>query len=206
MSAPFVTELGFGRKTGARDGSVPTEGTPWIRVADGRVVSIGRASQGDEQFMQRFVRSLSAHSRHQRFFHPLRELTPSMLERMVQPDERLGAVLLAFAGPAHAEVVGLAQYDIVEPGQAEVAVVVGESWRRVGLATRLLCRLEVLATAAGIVEARAEILRENPAALALLQQIGYVVDTSARDLYTLHVVKRMMVRSRYSFRQALQRC
>lgn len=205
MSARFVTEIGFGLEAGAWGGSVAIDGARRVRVADGRVISIRRASQGDEQFMQRFVGSLSAHSRYQRFFHPLRELTPSMLERMVQPDDTHGAVLLALAGPVHAEVVGLAQYDVVEPGQAEVAVIVGESWRRVGLGTRLLRELEVLAAGAGIVEAHADILRENPAALALLQQMGYVVDTSARDLYTLHVVKRMMFPSRYSSRQALQR-
>lgn len=164
-----------------------------MRVADGRAVLIRRAEHGDEPFIQRFMHSLSPHSRYQRFFHPLRELTEGMLEDIVQPDDRHSTALLAFAGPAHAEVVGLAQYDVVEAGQAEVAVLVAEGWRRVGLAKRLLCDLEIIAAAAGIAEARADILRDNPAALTLAQQVGCVVDTSTRELYTLHVTKRMGV-------------
>jgi len=197
-------EIDFGLESGANDVSVTVDWAHRTRVADGRGVVMRRALQGDEQFIQRFVRSLSAHSRYQRFFHPLRELTPSMLDRLVQPDDNQGAALLAFAGAAHTEVVGFAQYDVVEPAQAEVAVVVGDSWRRVGLATRLLRHLEILAAAAGIVEARADILRENPAALALAQQMGCVVDTSSRELYTLHFVKRVTLPSRHSFPQSLE--
>ena len=198
-------EIDFGLESGANDVSVTVDWAHRTRVADGRGVVMRRALQGDEQFIQRFVRSLSAHSRYQRFFHPLRELTPSMLDRLVQPDDNQGAALLAFAGPADVEVVGLAQYEAVEPGQAEVAVMVGESWRRVGLAARLLRHLEIVAATAGIVEARADILRENAGALALAKQVGCVVDTSSRELYTHHVVKPMRLPSSHAFQQALER-
>jgi GNAT superfamily N-acetyltransferase len=177
-----------------------------MRLADGRAVLIRRAEHGDEQFMQRFMQSLSAHSRYQRFLHPLRELTQSMLDGLVQPDDRYGTALLAFAGTAHAEVVGLAQYDVVEPGHAEVAVMVSEGWRRVGLARRLLSDLEIIAAAAGIGEARGDILRDNPAALTLAQQVGCAVDTSTRELYTLHVTKRIgLPLTRFSERQIQRR-
>jgi GNAT superfamily N-acetyltransferase len=180
----------------------------WVhrtQVADGRAVLIRRASQGDEQFIQRFMQSLSALSRYQRFFYPLRDLTQSMMKSMVQPDETRGTALLAFGGGRHVEMVGMAQYDVVEPGQAEVAVIVDEGWRRVGLATQLLSDLEIIAAGANIVEARADILRENPAALTLAQQVGCLVDTSPREPYTLHVIKRVTLPLKHPFQQSLRR-
>jgi len=166
-----------------------------IQVADGRAVLIRRALHGDEPSIQGFVQGLSAQSRYERFLHPLREVTQSMLQDMVQPDEVHGTTLLALAGVADLEVVGLAQFDVVEPGHAEVAVIVDEGWRRVGLATRLLRALETASVAVGIAEAHADILRENPAALMLARQMGCVVEATSGDLYTLHVTKRMTLPS-----------
>jgi len=166
----------------------------WVhrtRVADGRAVLIRRALHADEACIQRFMQSLSTQSRYQRFFHPLRELTPAMVATILQPDESRGCALLAFASPAHGEVVGLAQYEVVEPRQAEVAVIVGENWRRVGLATRLLSDIGMIAAAAGIADAYADILRDNAAALMLARQLGCVVDTSSRAPYTLRVTRQM---------------
>src|SRR5689334_31723 len=114
-----------------------------LHLADGRGVLIRRAAHDDGPQIQRFMQSLSTQSRYERFLHPLRELTHEMLNDIVQSDEAHGSALLAFPEPAHGEVVGMAQFDVIERGHAEVAVVVGEGWRRVGLATQLLTDLEV---------------------------------------------------------------
>jgi hypothetical protein len=47
-------------------------------------------------------------------------------------------------------------------------VVVGESWRRAGLATRMLLGLAEFAAANGLEQVQAEILQENAAALRLV--------------------------------------
>jgi acetyltransferase len=164
-----------------------------MHLADGRGVLIRRAVRSDGPQIQRFMQSLSAQSRYERFFHPLRELTHEMLNDIVQSDEAHGGALLAFADAAHTDVVGMAQFEVVEPGHAEVAVVVSESWRRVGLATQLLTDLEVLAASAGIGEAHADIRRGNAAALTLARGVGCVVDTSVRAPYTIHVTKPAVV-------------
>jgi GNAT superfamily N-acetyltransferase len=169
-----------------------------MHLADGRAVLIRRAEAGDAQRIQRFTQNLSTQSRYERFFHPLHELTREMLAGIVQRDATHGAALLAFAEPAHADVVGMAQFDVVESGHAEVAVVVGESWRRIGLATQLLSDLEILAAAAGIGEAHADILRGNEAALTLARGVGCVVDTSVREPYTIHVTKPATAAARAS--------
>ena len=78
--------------------------------------------------------------------------------------------LVALAGydAVGAAVVALAQY-AVDSGSAavEVGVVVGEGWRRVGLATVMLSDLAEAAAANGVQWVHAEILRDNTAALRL---------------------------------------
>jgi GNAT superfamily N-acetyltransferase len=159
------------------------------RVADGRAVLIRRATAGDEPAIQRFVESLSTHSRYQRYFIPLRELTQAMLARLVQPDEASGTALLAFAAEQPEPLIGFAQYDAVEPHEAEAAVVVGDGWRRVGLATVLLTDLETIAAAAGIHQLHADILRDNAAALQLARQLGCAVDTRSWAPHTVQVFR-----------------
>lgn len=160
-------------------------------LAGGRAVLIRRVAVGDEGNIQRFVAALSAQSRYQRFFIPLRELTHTMLERVVQFDDMRGAALLAFSGERPAEPIALAQYDIVGPGEAEAAVIVGEGWRRIGLATALLRHLQVLAAAAGIRRVRADILRDNAAALTLARQLGCVVEPRSGEPYAVQVVRQL---------------
>ncbi len=159
------------------------------RVADGRAVLVRRAQRGDEESIQRFVRALSSQSRYERFFVPLHQLTEPMLERITQADGGDTAVMLAL--DERAEVVGMAQYEVIEDAEAEVAVMVDEAWRRVGLAKLLLSDLAVVIAAAGITHVRADILRENRAAIALARQVGCVVDTRSRDPYAIHVVRHL---------------
>src|SRR5215813_2216920 len=161
------------------------------RVADGRTVIIRRAQPGDRHAIQRFVQSLSSQSRYQRYFGPLRALTNEMLDRLVQADEAQCVALVALAEAQAWEIVGLAQYDAVERGEAEAAVAVGEGWRRAGLATALLKDLALFAAATGIASLRADILRENGAALALARHLGCIVDTRSWSQYCVQVVKPM---------------
>jgi GNAT superfamily N-acetyltransferase len=158
-------------------------------LADGRWVLVRRAQRGDEEAIQHFVRALSSQSRYERFFVPLHQLTEPMLERITRADDSDTVVMLALDG--RAEVVGMAQYDVIEDAEAEAAVMVGEAWRRVGLAKLLLSDLAVVIAAAGIAHVRADILRENRAAIALARQVGCVIDTRSRDPYAIHVVRHL---------------
>jgi len=117
------------------------------RLQDRRSVLIRRVCRHDALSLQGFVSALDAQSRYQRFFIPLRELTAAMLERLTQPDQRIGCALIALAG--REEVAGVVQYQLIEHNEAEAAVVVGQRWRRVGLASLLLSDLAIVAAANG---------------------------------------------------------
>jgi GNAT superfamily N-acetyltransferase len=110
-----------------------------------------------------------------------------MLSRLTQPDQRLGCALIAMAD--RSEVAGVAQYELTDRNEAEAAVVVGERWRRVGVASLLLSDLAVLAAANGVEKVRGDSLRGNDAAIALARNLGCVVDKRMHDPHALHVVR-----------------
>jgi len=162
------------------------------RLQDRRSVLIRRVCRHDALSLQGFVSALDAQSRYQRFFIPLRELTAAMLERLTQPDQRIGCALIALAG--REEVAGVVQYQLIEHNEAEAAVVVGQRWRRVGLASLLLSDLAIVAAANGVQKVRADILRGNDAAVALARNVGCVIDTRVRDAHAVHVVRQIGTR------------
>ena len=141
------------------------------RLSDGREVVIRAARGGDEPLIQAFIGRLSLASRYQRFFLALHELSAPVLEHIVHGDAHSEAALLALT--AQGEVVGLVQYVGTETlERAEVAVVVGDAWRRVGLGVQLLMQLERVATAVGVGHVEADIQRDNIAAIELASKLG----------------------------------
>jgi len=169
----------------------------WARVRDGRPILIRRTEPEDEAALQRFVITLDALSRRQRFFSPLRELNSAMLARLVRQDAPVGGAVMALAGPQWTEVAGLAEYDAAGAGEAEAAVLVGERWRRVGLAWALLAALVGVAAAAGIGAVRAHIQRDNGAALSVARKLGCAIDTRVRDVHAVHVVRSISLSDQF---------
>jgi len=158
------------------------------RLSDGREVTIRAARAGDEPLIQAFVARLSLTSRYQRFFLALHELSVPALEHLVHGDAQSEAALLALTGQR--EVVGLVQYvgsELLE--SAEVAVVVADAWRRVGLGAQLLTHLQRVATAAGVEQVEADILRDNIAAIELASKLGARVGRSPNGGGLVRVVR-----------------
>ena len=158
------------------------------RLSDSRKVLIRAARAGDEPLIQAFVGRLSLTSRYQRFFLALHELSAPVLEHLVHGDARSEAALLALS--EQGEVVGLVQYVGPETLEsAEVAVVVADAWRRVGLGAQLLMHLERVATAAGVGLVEADILRDNVAAIELASKLRARVGKSPHGGGLVRVVR-----------------
>ena len=161
------------------------------RLSDGREVVIRAARAGDEALIQAFIGRLSLASRYQRFFLALHELSAPVLEHLVHADAQSEAALLALT--EQREVVGLVQYVGPETLEsAEVAVVVADAWRRVGLGARLLMHLERVATAAGVEHVEADILRDNIAAIELASKLGARVGRSPNGGGLVRVVRPLV--------------
>ena len=67
------------------------------RLRDGSTVLLRVAGAEDGPLLQELVRGLSLKSRYQRFFYPLHELTPAMLDRFTQREPTGAMTLLALA-------------------------------------------------------------------------------------------------------------
>ena len=161
-----------------------------ITLRDGRELLLRAVHAGDESLIQAFIVGLSIESRHRRFLLGLRALPGDLLQRMVQADQNHDLAIVAlFVENGSCEVAGLAQYASAVANVADVAVVVGEQWRRAGLASHMLRELERVATKAGIVSANADILRENGAAIQLARKLGGGVHVAPGTAYSVRVFK-----------------
>ena len=117
---------------------------------------------------------LSARSRYRRFHTALPRLTKNMITYLTEIDHHDHEALVAFAPGPGKVIVGVARFirDPAQPGTAELAVVVADSWQHRGLATLLLYRLARRAREENIHCLTGYILTENSPTISLLRALG----------------------------------
>ncbi len=155
---------------------VPTQLIDVWRLPGGERITLRPVLPQDAELEQALVRGLSPVSRYQRFFAPIRELPPSWLERMTRIDyERHLAVIAETWIDGRAHPVGEARYvvDDGDPCAAEFAVLVGEGWRRRGIARRLIDAIGGHAAAEGLQRLHGETLADNAAMIRLALELGF---------------------------------
>jgi acetyltransferase len=161
-----------------------------VRLKDGRLAALRVACAGDAPAVQRFVRGLSVSSRMNRFFSPIRELSPDLLDRITRsrlPGE-FTLVGESLDG-AESRIVAMAQYVVDEPLDAEFALVVDDDWQRQGLGNELLGVLAEHAARTGLATFTGLVLYDNWPMLALLSRL-HCEFASAGDPRLIRVVKR----------------
>ena len=137
------------------------------------------------------MRGLSNRSRRNRFFSPLRELSPDQLDRLTR-SRPPGALALVgeTAERAGSRIVAMAQYAACEPRGAECAVVVDDAWQRQGLGSQLLGVLAEHAARAGLAAFSGFVLADNWPMLTLLTRLDYELVADG-DPHLIRVVKRL---------------
>jgi acetyltransferase len=165
--------------------------TRMMKLRDGRPVSLRVTRSDDVPAVQQFVRGLSDRSRRNRFFAPVRELSPDQLDRVTcsRPPGELALVAETAQG-AESRIVALGQYAVCDPLDAEFAVVVDDAWQRQGLGIQLLRALAEHAARAGLATFNGLVLADNWPMLALLARLDCEFITD-RDLHAIRVVKRL---------------
>ena len=138
-----------------------------LRLRDGREVTVRAVRADDGEKVRTAIRRLSPESRYTRFFSPLRDVTPKMLERVIHPDEAHELQLVAVAGARYAATPE-------RSGDCEFAVTVADDWHRVGLARQLLEMLMRTARARGFERMEGYILSTNEAMIGLATRLGFV--------------------------------
>jgi acetyltransferase len=171
----------------------PAELIDVVYLAGGQRVTVRPFLPQDASILQAFVRGLSLGSRRARFLRAVSELPDALLVQLTSIDYHRHMALLAEVFLDGVEVIiGEARYAVSDdPGAAEFAVTVAESWRHQGVGQLLLGRLEQRAAAEGITVLYGDSLRSNTVMQALASKTGYTLARHVSEPDLLRVSKNL---------------
>lgn len=170
----------------------PVEAETRLALRDGTTVFIRPMRPDDAERVVGFFDALSEQSRHWRFLHPIRVLTPQMIARFTQIDYERDMALVALPQPeqqateqpaperpAPAQIVGVARY-IREASatRAEFAIVVADAWQGVGLAHALMDRLVAHARGMGLRRLVGHVHGQNHRMIGFMRRQGFRIEHS----------------------------
>jgi GNAT superfamily N-acetyltransferase len=126
---------------------------------------------GDKDLLTGAFDRMSENSRYRRFFQPIHELSPSVLQFLTEVDHHDHEALVALEED---EAVGVARYVRSEekPSRAEVAVSVVDDRQGRGVGLGLLERLVDRAREEDVTHFTALVQAENPGAVRVLSALG----------------------------------
>jgi GNAT superfamily N-acetyltransferase len=152
--------------------------------------------------LQSYVRELSASARYNRFLAAVRELPPVELASATGTKGRNRGTLIAEIARHWPVIVGELRYAISSNTTCEFAISVADNWRRRGLGTLLLNRLQGGLRALGVETLVGEVLRSNEAMLAFARNTGFGIAPRSCDPRTVQIVRNISNPSvcRYSVR------
>lgn len=146
-------------------------------LRDGRTAHIRPIQPADADLLREFYARVSDRSKYYRFFSPMPRLSDRDVKRFTQVDhhERV-AFILTLQG----QMIAVGRYDVVRPGEAEVAFLVEDQHQGRGIAQVLLEHLAQAARERGVDKFVAEVLPDNQRMIQTFRDAGYRV-VSAYD-------------------------
>jgi GNAT superfamily N-acetyltransferase len=157
-------------------------------LRDGRAVEIRAQRPADREAIAAALRRSSPKTIYRRFFGARTSFTEKEIAFFLELDFVNHVALVAELEEAGQKVVaGGGRYIVSQPGRAEVAFTVDDPHQGLGIATRLMRHLAVIARGAGITELFAEVLPDNAPMLKVFAKSGLGV-TTRREAGVVHVV------------------
>jgi GNAT superfamily N-acetyltransferase len=144
-------------------------------------VTIRLAGPNDAKILQVYVRKLSASARYNRFLGALRELPPAELVSATEENGPKRGTMIAEIGSLRPVIVGELRYGVLSDSCCEFGISVADTWRRKGLGTRLLNRLQDKLRTLGVETLVGEVLRSNEPMLAFAQDAGFGIAPRSGD-------------------------
>ena len=154
------------------------DGRSYALLVDGTTLTIRPSGPGDYEAVRRLHEAMSPENLYFRFFSASR-VAAEQEARRVCLEGRPGMV--ALVGLLGDELVGVASYEPVGDGAAEVALAVADGMHRRGVATLLVEHLVSLARAHGVTALTAEVLADNYAVLHVLTDSGLAMRRRSSD-------------------------
>lgn len=145
-----------------------------LRLQDGRGVKIRPIRPADLGALRAFFAALTPATRRLRFHVQVHEVSADVLVKFSVVDQSSHVAFVAEpCGSADPGLIGEARYIRGPQAEsAELALVVAEPWRRVGLGSALTRALVRSARAGGVRRLYGDALAENVAILRLLRSFG----------------------------------
>lgn len=160
-------------------------------LRDGSPIEIRALQPQDEADMLAAIDRTSTQSLQRRFFSIKRHFSPMERAFFMEVDFQKHVAIAAHAvASGHSAIVGGGRYIVFEPGRAEMAFVVVDSWQSRGLGSVLMRHLVKIARDAGLQELTAEVLPENTAMRKIFEKFGFIPG-SQRDPQVLHLALRL---------------
>jgi RimJ/RimL family protein N-acetyltransferase len=160
-------------------------------LRDGRQIEIRPLRREDEADMLAALGKTSAQSLQRRFFVMKRHFSDKERAFFMDIDFKNHVAIVAIAEEAGSKViVGGSRYIVFEPGRAEMAFVVIDTWQGRGVGSVLMRNLINIASIAGLNELTAEVLPENTAMRKVFGKFGFH-PAPRRDPQTLHLVLKL---------------
>src|SRR4051812_42021184 len=107
-----------------------------LTLRDGVRVRVRPIRPDDRDALVAAFDRLSPESRYRRFFGPIHELSPQVLDHLTRVDHADHEALVAL--DEDGAIVAVARYVRTGPDESEPAVVVADDWQRRGLGAQLL--------------------------------------------------------------------
>ncbi|RBP81138.1 GNAT family N-acetyltransferase [Marinomonas rhizomae] len=137
----------------------------------------------DSGILADFVRSMSHETRYFRFISNIEELTPRMLASMSHIDyDREMALLAVIQRDDQDLLIGTARYiDNFDDQSCEFAVVLGDEFQGLGLASYLMRQLMQVAADKGIRVMKGIVLAENKRMIEFCRHLGFTIQRDPED-------------------------
>jgi acyl-CoA synthetase (NDP forming)/GNAT superfamily N-acetyltransferase len=149
-----------------------------VLLRDGRTAHIRPIRPEDEALMVEFYARVSPESKYYRFFAPMPELSDKDLHRFTHVDHVDRVALVMLVG---GQMIGVGRYDLVEPGEAEVAFLVEDAHQGRGIGQLLLEHLAQAGRERGVERFVAEVLPDNQAMMHTFKDAGYRLASGYQD-------------------------
>lgn len=160
-------------------------------LGDGSQIEIRALRREDEADMLAAVERTSAQSLQRRFFVMKRHFSDKERAFFLDVDFKNHVAIVAVADEGgHKVIVGGGRYIAFEPGRAEMAFVVIDTWQGRGIGSILMRHLVKIASDSGLQELTAEVLPENAAMIKVFEKFGFS-PAPRRDPQILHLVRKL---------------
>jgi RimJ/RimL family protein N-acetyltransferase len=158
----------------------PKEYERELRLNDGRHVRVRPLVPADAPRLAAAIEAADADTLRRRFLGEPPRVTAALLTYLTELDYVRRFALVA-ADAQTGRGIAIARYEPLDPGVAEVAVVVDPAWRRVGMATSLIEMLAQAALDRGVHAFSATYLAESRSVAALLARADSIGQQSIRQ-------------------------